>query len=157
MGIIWPIKWFSCASLICCDSLVSFFIEWRKWSNLTTKEIQSLEEMVHFDQKQWQWFNQQRGSLHLPRPSPQARCSDPNCPGKSVESLSSHRGFPPNNQHSLFGENYGKFVERALESLAGAFELVSSSKSHAEELKGLQCPRQGVVPSSCDPQQKSDG
>ena len=61
------------------------------------EEIQSVEEMVLFDQRQWQWFNQ-RKQVHTSQAS-----SSPSLLTQIVpdESLPSHRGFfPPNNQHS---------------------------------------------------------
>ena len=69
------------------------------------EEIQSVEEMVLFDQRQWQWFNQ-RKQLHASQAS---QVSDPNCPGRVTPESSSRQ--TTNTRSSLFGENEGKFVE----------------------------------------------
>ena len=75
-------------SLICCTPMVSFFIDCRKWSNLTKRKSNLWRK----------WSSLTKGSGNgLIRGS--------RCPALTQivpdESLPSHRGFfPPNNQHS---------------------------------------------------------
>ena len=87
-----------CFSSICGTPMVSFFIEWRKWSNLTKRKSNLRRK----------WSSLTKGSGNgLIRGS---RCTPPSQASSSPslltqivpdESLPSHRGFfPPNNQHS---------------------------------------------------------
>ena len=81
-------------SLICCTPMVSFFIDCRKWSNLTKRKS-----------------NLRRKWSSLTKSSGNGLISGSSCtPARLLksltqivpdESLPSHRGFfPPNNQHS---------------------------------------------------------
>ena len=157
-----------CFSLICVCSKVSFFIEWRKWSNLTKRKSNLWRK----------WSSLTKGSGNgliragrKPPPAPgflNLHCSDPNCPGR-VTLESSRLRFPPNNQHprSLFGENEGKFVERVLKAFREPcfwilfFLLAYHLETH---IKDIKCLEQSWVPiaqgkggPSCDPRQKTDG
>ena len=87
-----------CFSSICGTPMVSFFIEWRKWSNLTKRKSNLWRK----------WSSLTKGSGNgLIRGSrcalPSQASSSPSLLTQIVpdESLPSHRGFfPPNNQHS---------------------------------------------------------
>ena len=109
------------------------------------EEIQSVEEMVLFDQRQWQWFNQ-RKQVRASQAS-----SSPSLLTQIVpdESLPSHRGFfPPNNQHSeqlpvwrKRGEVYREWLSRLSIRIFKSFCFLTGRTSVSLEtrIKGIKC------------------
>ena len=130
-----------CFSLICDTPRVSFFIEWRKWSNLTKRKSNLWRK----------WSSLTKGSGNgLIRGSrcalPSQASSSPSLLTQIVpdESLPSHRGFfPPNNQHSeqlpvwrKRGEVYREWLSRLSIRI---FLTGRTSVSLETRIKGIKC------------------
>ena len=125
-------EWFKCFSLICDRHSYGVLLYWpEEMIQSDQEEIQSVEEMVLFDQRQWQWFNQ-RKQLLCAGFLKALLSRDPNCLGRVTQAESS-RLLPAKQPTQaaiasalpVWRKRAGKFVDRGSRGfLFGDFTVI---------------------------------